>query len=429
MENNLVLDGPYKNKDFFNFISTSEQPRHQWYYFKEGFSSMLVKEAIESRNKKGKLKILDPFSGSGTTALTSSLLGHNATGIEVNPFMHFTSTIKTKAWNVTQSQLIRNLEKIIQNSRSGAFSPLEGFSTFTAKEGLEKWLFNTSVIRRYTSVVNSIDKDVEEELQPLFKFAALISAIDCANVKKDGKGVRYKKAWQDIGYSGTDFERNFTALLSKIATDIEDNPIEKKNEPKIFLYDSRRLFSQKDFTEEDYDLIITSPPYLNSFDYTDIYRPELFLGGFVKNNIELKELRLKTLRSHVQVDWDSQISYNSEYLKQFYDKIIINKDKLWNKRIPLMIKAYFDDISTILLQIKDRMKKGGQIWLVVSTSAYAGVHIPVDLIIGELGHEHGFRLKGIHCLRYLRTSSQQYSQLNTNKAPLRESLIILEKDK
>ena len=92
-----------------------------------------------------------------------------------------------------------------------------------------------------------------------------------------------------------------------------------------------------------------------------------------------------------------------------------------------MIEASLDDLATILLQLKSCLRKNGQIWLVVSTSAYAGVHIPVDLIIGELGHELNLRLKGIHCLRYLRTSSQQYAQLNTNKAPLRESLIILEK--
>jgi hypothetical protein len=74
------------------------------------------------------------------------------------------------------------------------------------------------------------------------------------------------------------------------------------------------------------------------------------------------------------------------------------------------------------------MNKKGQIWFVVSTSSYAGVHIPVDLIIGELAHELGFNLKGIHCLRYLRTSSQQYHQLKVKNAPLRESLIILEKN-
>jgi tRNA/tmRNA/rRNA uracil-C5-methylase (TrmA/RlmC/RlmD family) len=117
MEQSLVLDGPYKDKDFFNFITTSEQPRHQWYYFKEGFSSTLVKEAIGSVKGKSKLKILDPFSGSGTTALTSSLLGHAATGIEVNPFLHFTSEIKTKAWIVSYEKALKDLSEIIKKKQ------------------------------------------------------------------------------------------------------------------------------------------------------------------------------------------------------------------------------------------------------------------------------------------------------------------------
>jgi len=427
MENTLILDGPYLNKDFFNFITTSEQPRHQWYYFKEGFSSTLIKEAITSVNSKRKLKILDPFSGSGTTALTSSLLGHSATGIEVNPFLHFTSEIKTKAWHVPYEKAISNINNILLKSRGGSYSDLEGFSTFTAKDGLDKWLFNTSVIRRYSSVLKVIETDIDEQQQPLFRFAALIAAMDCANVKKDGKSVRYKKGWKEIAYSGSDYEQVFAGKLKKIVADINISPIHVNHEPKIYLSDSRSQFSKEDFTEDCYDLVITSPPYLNSFDYTDIYRPELFLGGFVKGHEELRRLRMKTLRSHVQVDWNREINYSSEYLRKFHDKIVSNRDQLWNKKIPLMIEAYFDDLAIILSQVKDRLKKGGQVWLVVSTSAYAGIHIPVDLIIGELGHELNFRLKGIHCLRYLRTSSQQYAQLKTNKAPLRESLIILEK--
>lgn len=427
MDSNLVLEGPYRNKDFYNFTTTSEQPRHQWYYFKEGFSTKLIKEAISATSKKNNLRILDPFSGSGTTALTTSILGHKATGIEVNPFLHFTSEIKTKSWQVNSKEALKNLEYLINSSRSGSYSKLEGFSTFTSKEGLDKWLFNTSVLRRHSSIVENINLQIEPELRPLYSFAALISAMDCANVKKDGKGVRYKKNWKEISYSGADFEKRFKELFIKIVRDIDASPIHSHKQAKIYLSDSRSKLTDHDFQEDGFDLVITSPPYLNSFDYTDIYRPELFLGGFVTDNIGLQKLRHRTLRSHVQVDWDPEIIYKSNYLKKFRDMVTERKEQLWNKRIPLMIEAYFDDLVTILQQIKSRMKRGGQIWLVVSTSAYAGVHIPVDLILGETAHELDFTLKGIHCLRYLRTASQQYSKLNTTTAPLRESLVIFEK--
>lgn len=422
------MEGPYANKDFYNFITTSELPRHRWYYFKEGFSVGLIHEAINSFHKKKPLRILDPFNGSGTTVLTSALLGHYALGIEVNPFLQFTSKIKTSSSLSDRGETLITLNKIIKNSIGGAYSDLEGFSTFTHREGIDQWLFNTSVIRRYTSTLICIDKYANPKQKDIFRFAALIAAIKCSNAKRDGKSLRYKKNWKELSYSYHHFEKEFKNLVFLILDDSKKAPIDKKNIPLVILSDSRMALANREFQDKNFDLVITSPPYLNSFDYTDIYRAELFLGGFIKDNNDLMKLRLKTLRSHVQARWNEDIKHESAYLLPYFEKISQNKKHLWNQRIPLMIKAYFDDINSVLANIKPKMNKKGQIWFVVSTSSYAGVHIPVDLIIGELAHELGFNLKGIHCLRYLRTSSQQYHQLKVKNAPLRESLIILEKN-
>ena len=211
-----------------------------------------------------------------------------------------------------------------------------------------------------------------------------------------------------------------------ILDDLESTPL-SVNEPIIHLSDSRKLLNDDTFTDDGFDLVVTSPPYMNSFDYTDVYRAELFLGGYVTNNEELKLLRHNTLRSHVQIDWKKDISYESSLLQPYFEKVKAGKEHLWNNRIPLMMKAYFDDLCTVLGGLKSRMRKGGEIWLVVSTSAYAGVHVPVDLLIGDVAHDLGYSLKGIHCLRYLRTSSQQFNQLKSKTAPLRESLIILKR--
>ena len=73
-------------------------------------------------------------------------------------------------------------------------------------------------------------------------------------------------------------------------------------------FDARELTLLKGDTRQSlaalrsnsHDLVITSPPYLNSFDYCDVYRPELFVGGFVNSNMELRAIRIQTIRSHVQ---------------------------------------------------------------------------------------------------------------------------------
>ena len=427
MDKGLVIDGPYANKDFYNFTSTSLLPRHRWYYFKEGFSVGIVNEGIKSQAKKRKLKVIDPFNGSGTTALTSAISGHHAIGIEVNPFLQFATRVKTSRVEPKRLPFLSTLDRIKNESRGGAYSSLEGFSTFTPKEGLEKWLFNTSVIRRYAGLLKSIDGlNESQSIKDIFKFSAIAAAIECSNARKDGKGLRYKKDWTAKSYDGESFIKRFDGISKMILDDLESTPL-SVNEPIIHLSDSRKLLNDDTFTDDGFDLVVTSPPYMNSFDYTDVYRAELFLGGYVTNNEELKLLRHNTLRSHVQIDWKKDISYESSLLQPYFEKVKAGKEHLWNNRIPLMMKAYFDDLCTVLGGLKSRMRKGGEIWLVVSTSAYAGVHVPVDLLIGDVAHDLGYSLKGIHCLRYLRTSSQQFNQLKSKTAPLRESLIILKR--
>ncbi len=426
MYNNLVFEGPYSNKDFFNFIQTSQEPRHRWYYFKEGFSTNVVKEAISAKSSKNKLlKVLDPFNGCGTTALTSSLLRHNSVGVEVNPFLEFTTKVKTNSYPIKEAYFKSYLEQIITESKLGSFSALELYSTFTPKSGNEKWLFNTSVIRRYTAMMEVIS-ELPYTYRNALKFLTLSAMMDCCNARKDGKGLRYKKDWKIKKYSSRDLESCFRRKAGMFLDDIVQAPIKSEFKPRIHLGDSREVLGKSNLFDDKFDLIVTSPPYLNSFDYSDIYRAELFLGGFVTSNDELRKIRLKTLRSHVQVSWEKTLNFESRMLKPYLDAVV-NSGSFWNPRIPLMIKAYFDDMFTVLTSAKKLLKKGGEVWLVVSTSAYAGVHIPVDLLIADLACQGGFTLKGIHCLRYLRTSSQQYKELNVDKSPLRESLIILKK--
>ena len=71
------------------------------------------------------------------------------------------------------------------------------------------------------------------------------------------------------------------------------------------------------------------------------------------------------------------------------------------------------------------MRRGGQVWLVVSTSAYGGVHIPVDLIVADAANQAGFDLEGVYKLRHLRAAGQQWKQFKIVAPPLRESLVIL----
>ena len=94
-----------------------------------------------------------------------------------------------------------------------------------------------------------------------------------------------------------------------------------------------------------------------------------------------------------------------------------------------MVEAYFHDMNRVLKEAYRVLKTGGEAWLVVSTSAYGGVHIPVDLILADLGVKLGFELDGVYVLRSLRAAGQQQSSFGKVGLPLRESLIVLRRVK
>jgi len=400
-----------------------EQPRHRWYEFKEGFSSTLVERAIRETKRDNKstcFTVLDPFSGSGTSPLTALQGNCNAVGYEVNPFMSFVGRTKCRQRTKTADAYTKELNHILVQRPFRLKSPLEGISTFTGFEKNGKWLFNLDVIRAYEALYQHISLSEDKEF---FLLALITSVMQCCNAKKDGKCLRYLKNWKELNYTGTNLREAFGANALRMISDLEKSPL-LDGTRDIAQGDTRKLLQAAECDLAD--LIIFSPPYLNSFDYSDIYRPELFLGKFVKDNNELMRLRKQTLRSHVQCKWDSKDSSTSPWVTAIVQKLIDKQDTLWNANIPQMVSSYFFDMEEVLKQSYRIAKRNSQLWFVVSTSAYSGVEIPVDLILADIATAHGWELDSVNALRKLRTSSQCVDE-NKQKVRLRESLVICRK--
>ena len=245
--------------------------------------------------------------------------------------------------------------------------------------------------------------------------------MENSNAKKDGKCLRYKNNWQDLQYSKNSLIKSFINNYIKIENDIKNTEIKQKS--KIIQTDSRHI---NKISDKKFDLVVTSPPYLNTFDYTDIYRPELFLGKFVLNSKSLYKLRFKTIRSHIQVKWEMPDIKNIEgiLLKKIYQHLCSNKNLLMHPRIPMMILAYFEDMKQVFNQLSLKANKNAHLCMVVSNSAYANEEIPVDLILADIATKSGWKLNEIDVLREITKRKTIYSP---DIKKLRESIIIFEK--
>ena len=410
-------------------ISTSQEsrfePRHRWYTVKEGFSHDLVTLALEIEGCQPGDLIIDPFCGSGTVPVAAVQAGMNAAGSEVNPFL--ASAAFAKCLVSPSSSVKKWLGNARQGIARGTYSSLVGYSTFS-RTRRTRGLFNQVILKAFEGAWRQLESSPEAP-RKLLRLALMGAAIDCSNFSRDGKALRYRKSRLEQAYGRDDFDRAFVTRASEIIEDLRnDRPL--VTAPWIVVGDSRDDLSDEKFSQ--FKLCITSPPYLNSFDYTDIYRPELFLGKFVRSTKDLQKIRLRTVRSHVQASWEAP--RESDFGRIFTDchgEISARRNELWDRRIPDMVQAYFEDMRKVLRRLHALAHVKASLWLVVSTSAYAGIEVPVDLILAEVGEQVGWRLREIHVLRRLRSSGQHRRAARNPDTesplhPLRESLIIFD---
>lgn len=418
---------PLRDQGASNALALDSLPRHRWYFVKEGFSPKLVEQAVITDGVTPGEVLLDPFSGSGTVPLTGALSGLQVRAFEVNPFLRFLSATKLRQ---TAPLAFRKASRhILRETESPVPSALEGYSTFTEGNRWGRWLFPKPVLRSFEAGRRLIAK-IDGEHRDLLQLALIGAAMDCCNATRDGKCLRYKKGWADCEATASQFRERFEARAEAIASDLAAAPL--TGIPSCVTEgDARRLIALS--SQDKFRLCVTSPPYLNSFDYSDIYRPELFLGGFVESTKSLMKVRLETIRSHVQANWEHPIKNEFGTLYQdCISDIQACVENLWDPRIPKMVQAYFEDMEMILQGLRRKANDNASVWLVVSTSAYAGVEIPVDLILAEIGQRAGWFLREVGVLRYLRSSSQHVKHVeeeDRKSVPLRESVVIFNASK
>ena len=424
----LNVDFAFRGAGYSTPEASDSLARHRWYLMKESFAPKLVEAAIDSVGLRETDSVVDPFCGSGTVPVTAAQRGLSAYGVEVNPFLSFVS--KTKLRNCDVHKLDEAAASVLRaiSSKRASRSPLENYSTFSESIENTKWLFNAAVLRAFERGWCTASAKDQRRTGSFLRLALIRAAMDNCNARADGKCLRYRSDWEKLAFGAESFKEAFSLNIARIKEDVLGCQLVKG--AVIFNSDSRRTLEMLD---HKFRLCITSPPYLNSFDYSDVYRPELFLGKFVSDTEGLKRIRLKTVRSHVQVRWKPPT--NSDFGNQYKQTILeLSKVRtaLWDSRIPLMVQAYFEDMERVLAALFRLGESDAQVWMVVSTSAYGGVNIPVDMILAEIGERQGWFLHDIGVIRHLRHSGHHWNKLperERSTAKLRESVVVLGKQR
>lgn len=386
MDSDRTFSTELLRPDFSNNLS---RPRHGWFYFKEGYSSSLVREVLLS-TMRSPGRVLDPFCGSGTTVVEAARWGWQGIGVEANPFLGFVARTKARS-SYDVDRFGARLRQSLAQSRTSVRWRLPKDSTLVERAGLEKWLFNRAVARRFEVIRSAIGVRPKEPERQLLLLALISAMGEVANARRDGKCWRYRRGWEARRYSRIDLDLAYMGIARRYADDL------RGREPlagvgTVIEGDSRELelILSRNGIAGEFDCVLTSPPYLNSFDYTDIYRPEMLLFGSGRTSSDLRRVRFRTLRSHVQVEWPDPDWSEIPGVREVATRI--GRRAGWSKRLGLMINAYFVDLETVVRQCVRRVRLGGTVGLVVAQSAYGGTVVPVDEFLAEIMRRSGVQI-------------------------------------
>lgn len=400
-------------------------PFQGWRRFKEAFAPEIVEKAVKETEAALNTKItsiLDPFIGSGTTAITAQFLGICPTGIEVNPFLADLCEAKIAKYDLSGApsaykdvlERVQSLRGTLMNEQLFPGAP----DTFIEPGVSGRFIFSRGVAIEIAAYREAIKFIPDGNLRRLFSVILGSVVIPVSNVTVSGKGRRYRRGISGNMVSPRLVRRYFENGLLASLYDIRRYDHRACRDYTLLRGDARVQIDDC----EDCDLAVFSPPYANSFDYTDVYNIELWTLGHLNGPAANRALREATLRSHVQIKRDfSANDTTSPLLASIIEPLKANRMSLWNPHIPEMIEAYISDMRQVLNKIKGKLRGRGRVYLVVGDSHYANVTVPVAEILSYEGLSLGYRCVRCENLRFMENFGQHQRQR------LAESLLVFEK--
>lgn len=384
-------------------------PIHNWFAFKHGYSRDFAINLITSFNVSAGSWILDPFCGGGTTLLTCKEVGINSRGFDILPFSVFLSNVKIEDYD--ERELLKQLEVLKRDTKTYHEAVLPDIPII-------KKAFQHDVEKELLSLKTKIDKISDPQIRAFFNLGFLSILESVSNTSKTGGFLR-------IVNRGASPQSIQSMFLKKVTAMVNDVTEYNKRERFVSVSSLAKIGdARKLSTNRKYDCVLTSPPYPNRHDYTRIYSLEMVFD-FISNNDELKKIRYETIRSHVEA--------RKKYEARGYEKpatlnsliTAVKKNGTNNPQVVGMLEGYFEDMYLSLSEIHRCLRSGGKVGMVISNVRFAGVNIPVDEILSDIGSQVGLTPKAIWIVRYRGNSSQQMRDYD--RSPSRESVVIWEK--
>jgi tRNA G10 N-methylase Trm11 len=386
------------------FQSSKEIPLQGWYPYLEGYAPDFVKYIIQNYLPKKTKVIYDPFSGTGTTPLVASELGHTAYYSEVNPLLQVLTKTKSKArGSENRTKIILSLEKLLSSIKKDILAQEEDqelkksyFNTFKESKFFDDKVFGYILkTRTYLNKIYFDDVLVSE----LVTIATIGSLVENSYLKRQGD-LRFRREKELEELKNTDY---FETLIGKLKRIIADLKVIKTTPAPLLITEDARTVGKLPFI--GIDAVVTSPPYLNGTNYFRNTKIELWFLGYLKGPENLSNFRKLAVTAGINdVALGREKKIDDVVLKKL---LSVLEKKAYDKRIPKMVNDYFADMKVIFTGIKKQLNDKAVLAIDLGDSIYSGIHVKTDEIFIRILSDIGYTFDRSITLRKRQSNNGQ----------------------
>lgn len=424
----------FSSAEWGTFKDSLRAPIHNWFPYPAGFSNKAVEHAIKKFSITQGHLIYDPFTGTGTTNVVAKSSGIGSIGMEAHPFIYFVAKTKTH-WEIQLQVVLDGIDRIEKLSRKIALKERAVAKKFPELVGK---CFSKNTLASLYGIRESIKTErFEATYTNFFNLALACILRPCASV---ATGWPYIAPNKKKTGNEKDVFKTFSEMTLKMYGDIQrSKTLPSKAKCDIVQGDARNTTEYVE--DSSADLIFTSPPYLNNYDYADRTRLEMYFFGWANDwgGISQKVRTKLIMSATTQINRGQYRAgdlllpeikkVNPKIARQLQMKIdqlsSMRDTKGGKKSYDILVGGYFNDMFQVLVDCFRILKKGRTFALILGDSAPYGVHIPTETFLGEMGLSIGFRDYDVEMLR--RRGEKWKGNPQRHKIPLRESILYLDK--
>lgn len=404
------------------------EPVHRWFHMKEAFSCQILFRLLKDLELigSGELRILDPFCGVGTTlvsamaaASSGDLRNPTVYGIETNPFLHLAASTKATALVSPRLGFMSFARSVAGEAyRDRADYPAPVLSTFHN----ERYFPRTHVqgLLRLRAALERRAAGGDPSFFVALGSLALGGCVEMASrLRRDGRALRFVEREPT----------NPIDLFLERSRTIDDDMPRRPTFGRASAYCGDGVTMDGiDGRFGPFDLVVFSPPYPNNIDYTEVYKLENWLLGFIASGEQFATQRMATMHSHPSLkrperidgaDVSARVKYE---LRALTAPIVaaLPEDRYHRARVEV-VEGYALDMFLTARAARSRLRAGGKIVVAVGNSVHGNgpsSHvIAADLLIAQVMRLAGLRVDGIAIAR-------QLQRRGSSSVFLRESVIF-----